>query len=109
MWDMQPWSWEGGTACLRCLDSQQRSCAWKSLAAQETLQIFGMSVVRVLELNCVALWSVSQPLITEDTPRLQGSIPQCSSPFHSGGGSVFVAGSFASGLLINGLVFCSLF
>lgn len=35
-----------------------------------------MSVVRVLELNCVALWSVSQPLVTEDTPRL-GRTPRC--------------------------------
>lgn len=58
-----------------CLDvashgSQQGSCAWKSLAAQETRKAFGMSVVRVLEQSCVALWSVSQPLVTEETPRL---------------------------------------
>lgn len=63
-------------AWFGCLDvishsSQQGSCAWKSLAAQETLKIFGMSVVRVLERSCVALWSVSQPLVTEETPRLR--------------------------------------
>lgn len=96
-----------------CLDaisssSQQGSCAWKSLAAQETLKIFGMSVVRVLEWSCAALWSVSQALVTEETPRLE-SVLLRSSPFHSGGDSTFVTGSFASGLLINGLVFCSLF
>lgn len=44
---------------------------WKSLSAQETLKIFGMSVVRVLEQSCVALWSVSQPLVTEETLRLR--------------------------------------
>lgn len=68
-------------AWFGCLDvishhSQLGSCAWKSLAAQETPKIFGTSVVRVLEPNCVALWSVSQPLVTEDTPRLRRT-PRC--------------------------------
>lgn len=59
-----------------CLDvishsSQQGSCAWKSLTAQETLKIFGMSVVHVLEWSCVALWSVSQPIVTEEILRLR--------------------------------------
>lgn len=30
--------------------------------------ILGMRVVRVLEQSCVALWSVSQPIVTEETP-----------------------------------------
>jgi len=41
--------------------------------------------------------------------QTQENVPLGSSPFHSGGGSAFVTGSFASGLVINGLVFCSLF
>lgn len=99
--------------CFGCLDviaysSQQGSYAWRSLAAQETLKTLGMSMVRVWEQSCVALWSVSQPLVTEETPKLRRT--SCCAPVPSTpGDSAFVTGSFASGLLINGLVFCSLF
>lgn len=63
-------------AWFGCLDviahgSQQGSCAWKSLAAQESREIFGMSVVRVLKQSRAALWSLSQPLVTEETLRLR--------------------------------------